>query len=385
MSETVLKRPGRQEDPSCHIAAFESQSWLNFVRSLNSKATLKGYTHDVMKYMEFLKVENPDELLKGTQELLENQVLGYIEHRKKEGASSYSIRRACSSIKKFYDRNRKILSWPFVLGSIGKTKKRQKDKAYTREQIEKLLDNADLREKSIILLYSSSGIRKGSIPLLTIGDLTPIDKYGLYKITVYQGYTEEYFTFCTPESRKALDAYFDYRKRSGETLTDKSPVIREMFDKTDADKVKRPIPIAESTIYGIIHDLAEKAGLRKRIKIKKGQKLGSVRHDSKLLHGFRKWFDTQTSNAGMNLLWVEMLQGHDIKLKDSYYRPTDQQLLEGTDDMKGYIGIINALTINEEHRLKRQVKELEKEKSDWAKHAQALEDRIAKLERQGKL
>lgn len=38
-------------------------------------------------------------------------------------------------------------------------------------------------------------------------------------------------------------------------------------------------------------------------------------------------------------------------------------LLEGNDKMIGYVGVIDALTINEEHRLKRKVETLTIEKS----------------------
>lgn len=46
------------------------------------------------------------------------------------------------------------------------------DKPYTHQQIAKLLEFSDLREKAIILLMASSGMRIGALPMLKISDLT---------------------------------------------------------------------------------------------------------------------------------------------------------------------------------------------------------------------
>jgi hypothetical protein len=43
---------------------------------------------------------------------------------------------------------------------------------------------------------------------------------------------------------------------------------------------------------------------------------------------------------------------------ESYVRPSASDLLEGNDKMIGYAGIIDALTINEENKLRRKVEVL---------------------------
>lgn len=72
----------------------------------------------------------------------------------------------------------------------------------------------------------------------------------------------------------------------------------------------------------------------------------------------RKYFDSTATTAGLNPLYVEMLMGHKIGLKGAYFRPTVTDLLEGNDKMLGYTSVINALTVNEENRLRLQVKKL---------------------------
>ena len=54
----------------------------------------------------------------------------------------------------------------------------------------------------------------------------------------------------------------------------------------------------------------------------------------------------------------EMLLGHSIGLSDAYYRPTEQQCLNE------YLKVVDDLTINNEYRLSKQVKELVEENQD---------------------
>jgi len=55
---------------------------------------------------------------------------------------------------------------------------------------------------------------------------------------------------------------------------------------------------------------------------------------------------------------VEITMGHNIGISKSYYKPTEKELLED------YLNAIDLLTINEEHKLKKQVKELAKKNNE---------------------
>jgi hypothetical protein len=50
-------------------------------------------------------------------------------------------------------------------------------------------------------------------------------------VIVYAGTKDKYATFCTPECFTTIQSYLEFRKRSGEILNDKSPLIREQFNK----------------------------------------------------------------------------------------------------------------------------------------------------------
>ena len=49
-----------------------------------------------------------------------------------------------------------------------------------------MLEKADQRCRVAILLMASTGMRVGAIPLLRIRNLERIEKYSLYKVTVYE-------------------------------------------------------------------------------------------------------------------------------------------------------------------------------------------------------
>jgi hypothetical protein len=61
----------------------------------------------------------------------------------------------------------------------------------------------------------------------------------------------------------------------------------------------------------------------------------------------------------MKSLNVEILMGHDIGLADSYYRPSEQELL------KDYLSSVDLLTIYDDKiRLERQIRELKEKSTD---------------------
>jgi hypothetical protein len=85
-------------------------------------------------------------------------------------------------------------------------------------------------------------------------------------------------------------------------------------------------------------------------------------------HGLRKFFETQAVGAGMDLFTAEYLMGHKGGLAlQSYVKPTIQQLFDK------YIQIADAVTINEENKLKRENQILKIDRNK-------LESRLERLE-----
>ena len=89
---------------------------------------------------------------------------------------------------------------------LGEYEKVHRDRAYTTEEIAKLLQFCDQRLKAIVLFLVSSGSRLGSLTDLKARNLVSIPKYNLYRVTIYENSREEYYTFTTPEARRARRA-----------------------------------------------------------------------------------------------------------------------------------------------------------------------------------
>jgi hypothetical protein len=78
-----------------------------------------------------------------------------------------------------------------------------------------------------------------------------------------------------------------------------------------------------------------------------GQKLesGKRRHEFQTDHGFRKWFKTRCELAGMKPINIEKLMNHSVGISNSYYRATENDILED------YLKVADFLTISKENRI----------------------------------
>ena len=207
------------------------------------------------------------------------------------------------------------------------------------------------RDRFMLFLLSSTGMRIGALPDLKIKDIEAIKPEGykgkhLYKIIVYRGHRSQYYTFTSFECAEALDSYLEYRKRNEEEITDNSPLLRNAVNSTlknvKRNKVK-PLGTFVDSVYRIVY----KAGLRTRTHDTR------TRHTHMLDHAFRKFANTKMIEAGVDHNTKEFLLGHKISrgLDNSYDRTPAKIRL------KEYLKAIDLLTISPENRLRKQVAE----------------------------
>jgi integrase len=270
----------------------------------------------------------------------------------------------------FYEINDITLRKKKIARFLGQESTRKhKDRAYTIEEIRKILEHADIRSKALVLLLVSSGIRIGAVTNLQIKHLKKIEEYNLYRITVYENTKDEYYTFCTPECAAVIDSYLSYRQQSGEKIEADAPLIRERFDILEGLKecsAKRKPEFVQTRGMGeIISNLLLKSGITKTtsyIELEKtGTKYrGSERKSIKRAHGMRKFNLTSLVSADVNPIVKEMLIGHksSLGLDNNYYKPTEQQVLQE------YLKAVDLLTIYDENRLKKKVAVLEKNRDE---------------------
>ena len=343
-----------------------------FEQSIKSEYTRVVYTTCLKKYFEFpgsSKFINMTDTRK-----IEDHITDFITSMKKEGKSFRAIYNYVSAICKYYRMKRVSLDTKHIREYLPEFKKSKKDRSYEHEEIRRLLDIADERMRTVILLLASTGMRIGAIPGLRLRNIEKVEidaATSIYKIMVYEGFKEEYITFTTPECTVAIDSYLKMRERYGEKLNTNSFVIREQFDIRDPFAISKCKEVKANTLTGKLIDLAVRAGIRQK-EVLEGKPHGTIRNDVPIAHGFRKFFTTQLvkSDVKSELRWL--LEGHNLKANDpAYIRTQEEDLLE--QYQKG----IDNLTIGPANRLQRTVETLKIEKS----RIDGLEAKIQKLER----
>lgn len=345
------------------------QAYRNFIETVHSPFSRVSYKNSLQLYLQFRKIQDCNQLVEEDPKIIQTKLIDYvISLREENKLNAATIQSRIAAVKKFYDTNDIEIKWKKVNSYIGKGRKSKKDRPYTRSEIVKMLEKADQRARVAILLMCSSGIRVGAIPTLKLRNLEKIEKYNIYKITVYENEVEEYITYCTPECRIAIDSYLEYRRRHGEhPIKEDSPLIREEFNIHDQIRAARPKHLGVQSFLKLIKSVGIRSGV---IEISPVLENGrGQRHPVKQTHGFRKFWETVAINAGMAPLYAEILIGHisgGLAL-ESYLRPSESDLLEGNDKMVGYAGIIDALTINEENKLRRKVEVLTEKQDEVQK------------------
>jgi hypothetical protein len=74
-------------------------------------------------------------------------------------------------------------------------------------------------------------------------------------------------------------------------------------------------------------------------------------------HSLRKFFNTALMNSDVAHSFKELLMGHSVKLDDVYYDKDNE--ISTRKLVVEYINAVDALTINEEYRLKKKIVEYE--------------------------
>jgi hypothetical protein len=224
--------------------------------------------------------------------------------------------------------------------------------------------------RMIILILASSGARIGSLPDQTLGSLTKLPDYGLYKIVFYEDTRNEYYTFTTKEaSVTGIDNYLLYRQRSGEKISfnegtqkwepSDTPLIRKQFDVTDLLQVRNPKPIMINALRVILTNQLNRSGIRVMEHPTAPDSPKRIRKSISLANGFRKRVISIFIEASLNHEIRELLVDHATQLDQHYFRPTEDQVLQE------YLKAESYLTIDPSLRLQQEVETLKVEKSSW--------------------
>jgi site-specific recombinase XerD len=189
----------------------------------------------------------------------------------------------------------------------------RKDRAPKPEELQRLLDAGDLREKAVISMLALGGFREGTLIRLRYRHIKEDLERGIVPVHVHveaeitKGKHHDYDTFLGAEAVQALKLYLDARRKGlidrripREEINDGSPLIRD-------HQKKEPKPVGEKQLYKLVHGLYSCLGL-----LKQGQNGG---YDLRV-HSIRKFFKTQLMALGVQPDYIDYMMGHTV---DTYH------------------------------------------------------------------
>jgi site-specific recombinase XerD len=189
----------------------------------------------------------------------------------------------------------------------------RKDRAPKPEELQRLLDMADLREKLIVSMLALGGFREGTLVRLRYRHVREDLEKGISPVHVHveceitKGKYHDYDTFLGAEATANLKLYLEKRRQGSpdgkippEEIQDHSPLIR------DAQSAA-PKPIGEKQLYKLIHGHYHKAGL-----LRSNENGG---YDLRV-HSLRKFFKTQLMALGVQSDYIDYMMGHTV---DTYH------------------------------------------------------------------
>jgi predicted transcriptional regulator len=201
----------------------------------------------------------------------------------------------------------------------------------------------------------SSGIRVGPWNYIKWGDITPItrnDTIIAAKIRVLNTKTNKYYiSFITNEAFLAIKEWMDFRQSFGEKISNDSWIMRNLWQIKSQrygnylGLAKHPKKFSVDGIRMLINDAWKIQGVRYNTK-------NGNRFAFKSLHGFRKYFETETQKV-MKSINISILMSHDTGIVQHYYKPKEDELLND------YLNAIELLTMDSDGiSLNKQIQDL---------------------------
>jgi integrase len=352
------------------------ESIILFRAAVRNPITRDPYERRLINFLNTIGMR-PDEFVhkaKMKPGEAEKKIISFVsmqnERYEKGEITAATVGNALKAIRLLLEMNDVTLNWTKIRRILPKARRYALDRTPTLEEMHKIIEAADFRGKALTLVFTSSGTREGAIQYLKVRDYTRVEQDGKLvagRLIVYNGDPERYLTFITPEASFAIDKYLEFRAKHGEKITNESPLFRDKFDPIKGqyghgkkDAKEGIIPMTAPSVRQYYNRLLFSIGIRNEKK---------RRHDFSV-HGFRKYFKTRAEQSGMKPINVEILMGHSVGISDSYYRPTENELLED------YQKAVEYLTISEENRLRNKVMEEDKMRKIISTETQELASQL---------
>ena len=343
-----------------------------FLHAMKSPVTKAKYSRRLEMFFDFLKIsgENLKEkcltfVNSGQNDInwvftnILKFVLFHNQRIHKKEISGATLINYLKAIKLFCEMSDLSINWKKITRGLSRGKRYANDRIPTLTEVRKIVEYPDRRIKPIVYTMCSSGIRLGAWDYLKWKHIIPLlnNKNDVIaaKIRVYVDEEEEYISFISLEAYSHLKDWMNYRKEVGELVTEESWLMRNLWDvttPTGKGLATIPVKLKSSGIKRLMERALWGQGVRTNLQD------GKKRHEFQVDHGYRKFFKTRCELGGMKPINIEKLLSHSTGISDSYYRATEQELL---DD---YLKAMDSLTIDERNKLKKRIDSLEEKNED---------------------
>ena len=173
---------------------------------LKSSITRKAYEIRLKNYLRTptISFSTFDELLNRNPRQLEQEIIDLIiEMRYKRQMSFSAQNMLLCALTHFFSINDVLINRKKIAKFMSDFENKYEYRSYTTDEISSLLNISDEREKMIILLLASTGMRVGALPQIKLKDLKKWEikenNQYVYQIQVYSSSSKyRYMTFCTP-------------------------------------------------------------------------------------------------------------------------------------------------------------------------------------------
>jgi site-specific recombinase XerD len=156
-------------------APISSTAYRNFIETCRSPATRLEYSKGLRYFMSFLRLgpEDYDNLLDKDHKTIQMDICDFVTFMKKEHSSA-TVTLYLAALNKFFSMNDiTTLNWKKIHSFEAEREKSTEDRPYTHSEIQLLLQKTTPRNRAIILLMCSAGLRVGALAL-RIRDLEPM-------------------------------------------------------------------------------------------------------------------------------------------------------------------------------------------------------------------
>lgn len=308
-----------------------ARSWQNARYNLLNFLSDDTVNMDAQSLID-LGLKNPKEV----EDIVKRYILKHKDRVMNKEIAGATMNARVTAARMFLTMSDVIqINWKKLSKIAPPSRKSGDDRAPTLEELQAVDRYADARLKFVLSAMVSGGFRLGGWLGLKVKDFEPIERNGQViaaKVTIYRGEPEQYYCFVSPEAWARLQAYLELRRKARENVTGESPALRNQFSMKR--RISPVVPLSYLGIYAMFKRGWQRAGFR----------LAGNRENFKLVHSLRKVYKSRTENY-MTSIKIETLMGHSTGVSNSYFKPTERELL---DD---YLKAVDALNIDPANRI----------------------------------